>query len=305
MKTRLWVIFGVSVVGLVIILLAMTIILNDFKSVIIPSTSVHLSKVEACNLINGDWDLVHKTCDDVDIVSCAWLDGQYQECKSPEYKCPLDNPNCMTTLSCISTCLFEQSLSANIELVQKELENPLEPDLILSPKSSKGTITYEKIFTEDGPLQVCKIQEDGDKNCGSPVLDEENCVRYTVWLNEFQKEKLHRTEDFSRYPPWGNQIFPLVTYCESVGEFYHVLIEDSTTEIIWSFVSDEQNKDKIIAGFEYSSNTRLTIQKQESYCEERNAFRTGTNACRYNIHPSDCSDNGFDYKRGNCIPDYG
>lgn len=145
----------------------------------------------------------------------------------------------------------------------------------------KGTITYEKIFTEDGPLQVCKIQEDGDKNCGSPVLNEENCVRYTVWLNEFQKEKVHRTEDFPRYPPWGNQIFPLVTYCESVGEFYHVLIEDSTTEIIWSFVPDEQNKDKIIHGFEYMTDKLLTIQEQAQYCESKNAFRTGQNACQY------------------------
>jgi len=152
---------------------------------------------------------------------------------------------------------------------------------VFEPKPSKGTITHEKIFTKDGPLQICKIQEDGDKNCGSPVLNEENCVRYTVWLNEFQKEKLHRTDDFPRYPPWGNQIFPLVDYCESVGEFYHVLIEDSTTEIIWSFVPDEQNKDKVIRGFEYMTDKLLNIQEQEDYCESMNAFRTGQNACQY------------------------
>lgn len=123
MNTRLLTIFGASVVGFVIILLAMTIILNDSKSATIPSTSDHLSKVEGCILINGDWDSVHKTCDDIDSMSCIWLDGKHQECKSREYKCPLDNPDCITTLSCYSTCLFEQSLSANVESDQKTLEN--------------------------------------------------------------------------------------------------------------------------------------------------------------------------------------
>ena len=112
MKTRLLTIFGVSVVGFVIILLVMTIILNDFKSVTIPNTSDHLSKVEGCILINGDWDSVHKTCDDIDSMSCIWLDGKYQECKSHEYRCPIDEPDCYVTLECSTSCIFEHSISA-------------------------------------------------------------------------------------------------------------------------------------------------------------------------------------------------
>lgn len=80
---------------------------------------------EICLEYNGKWDDVHNTCDRIDPLSCDLMDGEFQECKSREYKCPLDNPNCTTTMSCIATCLFKQSLSANDfnELVVMENEN--------------------------------------------------------------------------------------------------------------------------------------------------------------------------------------
>jgi len=65
-----------------------------------------------------------------------------------------------------------------------------------------------------------------------PVLDYDNCDRYTYWLTEHQKEKIDLYEDYPRYPPWGNQIFPLVDYCTSVGNLEKTVVDE---KIQWEF----------------------------------------------------------------------
>jgi hypothetical protein len=40
------------------------------------------------------------------------MKGKFQECKTPEYRCPHDNPECFVTGVCFSSCIFEYSLQA-------------------------------------------------------------------------------------------------------------------------------------------------------------------------------------------------
>ena len=69
------IIAGASVIVIVVVLLSLTIIYDDFKVVKIPLTSENLSKSEACNLINGDWNSTLMICDDIDLDSFNWLEG--------------------------------------------------------------------------------------------------------------------------------------------------------------------------------------------------------------------------------------
>ena len=70
------------------------------------------------------------------------------------------------------------------------------------------------------------------KETSKPVLDETNCERYAFWMTEHQIEKIHLYEDYPRYPPWGNQIFPLVGYCLEQGDLAKIITEN---KIYWSF----------------------------------------------------------------------
>lgn len=75
--------------------------------------------VENCELSDGRWDGVHKTCDGVDENQCRYqLEGRFLQCKTPEYLCPLDNPKCAYFVGCQPTCLFRDSI--------KSTESPLE-----------------------------------------------------------------------------------------------------------------------------------------------------------------------------------
>jgi len=65
-----------------------------------------------CNRYDGRWDDEHLTCDYVDADSCIAMKGEFQECKTPEYRCPHDNPECFVTAVCFSSCIFEYSLQA-------------------------------------------------------------------------------------------------------------------------------------------------------------------------------------------------
>ena len=118
----------------------------------------------------------------------------------------------------------------------KEYRNPIiakqdstpEPDPTPEPEIIKETsFDSDKYYEEFGtgsPLIY--------KQTSKPVLNYENCDRYAYWLTEHQKEKIDRYEDYPRYPPWGNQIFPLVEFCTSNGDFVKLAAGD---KIQWSF----------------------------------------------------------------------
>ena len=69
---------------------------------------------------------------------------------------------------------------------------------------------YTTVFDEGSPLE--------EIGTGDAVLTKDNCNRYAYWLTKYQKDKVDRYEDYPRYPPWGNAIFPLVNYCLEVGD---------------------------------------------------------------------------------------
>ena len=86
-----------------------------------------------------------------------------------------------------------------------------------------SSLYYEE-FGPGSPL----IYQDTHK----PVLHEVNCERYAYWMTEHQKEKPDFSENYPRYPPWGNQIFPLVEYCLDVGSLVKTSLSESVN---WRF----------------------------------------------------------------------
>ena len=173
----------------------------------------------------------------------------------------------------------------------KDFDCPIKYDEVLCPdvasplKQTQSGTAVEDIQCKESLVLLLKYD-------GSPF-----CVK-------------SKTAEILKHRGWADRI--MNNFC--FGEHLPVCGKDNVTygnqcylereHVELKHLGECKNKDKIIAGFEYSGSTRLTVQEQEDYCEERNAFRTGPNACQYNIHPSDCSDSGFDYKRGNCNPDY-
>lgn len=87
---------------------------------------------------------------------------------------------------------------------------------------------YTTVFGEGSILQ--------ELGTGSAVLTEDNCHRYAYWATKYQREKLELYEDYPRYPPWGNQIFPLVDYCTTVGDLVKTVDDD---KIQWKFQVNE------------------------------------------------------------------
>ena len=105
---------------------------------------------------------------------------------------------------------------------------PIEPEPIQEPEINKETGFNSDIYYEEfGPGSPLIYL-----NSSKPVLDYDNCKRYAFWLTEHQKEKIDKYEDYPRYPPWGNQIFPLVEYCSDNGDFVKLAVGD---KIQWSF----------------------------------------------------------------------
>ncbi len=120
---------------------------------------------------------------------------------------------------------------------------------VLENPDAGGRIYFEKAVPEVEPTQEPEKKDVGFdselfhevlgegsplvyKNSSKPVLDFDNCERYANWLTVHQKEKIDKYEDYSRYPPWGNQIFPLVEFCTSNGDFLKFEVED---KLQWSF----------------------------------------------------------------------
>lgn len=121
MKTRFLIIIGIAVLGFV----ATFAIIFHLQGI---SSS---EQQEMCLENNGKWDYEHETCDKIDLISCTLMNGVYQECKSRELKCPLNNPNCVTTASCISTCLFDQTTRTKTMTDEEKIL----VDIFLSPSS--------------------------------------------------------------------------------------------------------------------------------------------------------------------------
>jgi len=99
MKTGLLIIIGTIALGFVV----------SFGIIFYPQGISSGKQQDMCLENDGKWDYEHDTCDRIDLISCMLMNGAYQECKSRELKCPLNNPNCAATASCISTCLFDQT----------------------------------------------------------------------------------------------------------------------------------------------------------------------------------------------------
>ena len=83
---------------------------------------------------------------------------------------------------------------------------------------------YREVFGLGSPIIHLETNE--------PVLDHKNCHRYAYWLTEHQHTEINQYDENTRYPPWGNQIFPLVEYCISVGNLIKIIEED---KIQWGF----------------------------------------------------------------------
>lgn len=105
----------------------------------------------------------------------------------------------------------------------------------------------------------------------NPVLDNDNCERYAYWLTKYQKEKLDRYEDYPRYPPWGNQIFPLVDYCIKNGDLIKTIVND---KIQWSFSGISGNSEP---EFKDEKITIIKISKGEIVSEKAIKFNGWTN----------------------------
>lgn len=109
LRTRIWIIISVFVIGSASIFAT----LFYFQGISLGE------KQDMCIEKGGKWDLEHDTCDRIDLISCTLMSGTYQECKSHELRCPLNDPYCGTTDICIHSCLFEQTTRAKT-MTEKE-----------------------------------------------------------------------------------------------------------------------------------------------------------------------------------------
>jgi len=112
---------------------------------------------------------------------------------------------------------------------------------------------YYEEFGSDSPLIYKKNSE--------PLLDYDNCKRYAFWLTEHQKEKIDKYEDYPRYPPWGNQIFPLVDYCTTNGDFIKSIIGDKIQWIFSEFNSEHKPDPKSFRSSEPPTKIEVSVSK--------------------------------------------
>jgi hypothetical protein len=138
-------------------------------------------------------------------LTCNHNDWRNQEMITKNVLEYLKNKNCF------SPALEETSIKNNLE-----------------SKDEFDSNKYTTISDEGSPLV--------EIGTGNVVLTEDNCHRYAYWLTKYQKEKIDRYEDYPRYPPWGNQIFPLVDYCTTSGDLVKTIVDD---KIQWKFQINE------------------------------------------------------------------
>jgi hypothetical protein len=146
---------------------------------------------------------------------------------------PIEEIKCRDNLQLIlktsnnsPTCVKPETKTKLLERGWGEHAPVSEPEII--KETDFDSEKYYEEFDSGSPLMYL--------DTSNPVLDNDNCERYAYWLTKYQKEKLDRYEDYPRYPPWGNQIFPLVDYCTSVGDLTKTVVDD---KIQWEFQLNE------------------------------------------------------------------
>ena len=161
---------------------------------------------------------------------------------------------------------------------------------ILEKPDTSGRITFENPEPEPIPEPIPETIEETNFNSNlyyeefgpgspliyldtfKPVLDYDNCLRYAYWLTEHQKEKTDKSEDYPRYPPWGNQIFPLVDYCTANGELVKLDVGD---KIQWNFneIYPENSTKSLILKYNpvlfEGTGTGLQGEELENYIREK------------------------------------
>jgi len=175
---------------------------------------------------NIDW------FDELDIFYPAPLKQIKSGLYPHEIKCKDNMELVFKATNSFPACVKPETKSKLIERGWGEPAPIPEPEL-QPHTTSEVNFDSEKYYEEFGfgsPL----IYKDTSK----PVLDNGNCDRYASWLTEYQKEKTDRYEDYSRYPPWGNQIFPLVDYCIANGNLVKTNVDG---KIQWEFQVDNEN----------------------------------------------------------------
>lgn len=69
-----------------------------------------------CSQLGGIWNDEHGICNYVGETYCDTMGGQYQQCLEPEFRCPVDRPNCSLDNSCIQSCVFDESIKSEKSL---------------------------------------------------------------------------------------------------------------------------------------------------------------------------------------------
>lgn len=146
---------------------------------------------------------------------------------------PIDKIQCRDNLQLIlktsnnsPTCVKSETKTKLLERGWGEHAPIPEPEII--KETDFDSEKYYEEFDSGSPLMYL--------DTSNPVLDNDNCERYAYWLTKYQKEKLNKYEDYPRYPPWGNQIFPLVDYCLANGDLIKTIQDD---KIHWEFQVNE------------------------------------------------------------------
>ncbi|GEM_PF-3612113 len=149
---------------------------------------------------------------------------------------PLDD-RITATLTCNHNDWRKQEIITENVLAHLQNKNCFAPTLEetmhknnAEPGPDYDSNKYDTVFDDGSPIQ--------SKKTGETVLDADNCKRYAYWLTKYQKEKIDVSEDYPRYPPWGNEIFPLVDYCLANGNLIKTIQED---KIHWEFQLENEN----------------------------------------------------------------
>lgn len=110
---------------------------------------------------------------------------------------------------------------------------------IKDPHVSLGSAfeEYYKIKPETGEEEYDHLSGPGFPMVSSvtmqPVLDVANCHRMTEYYTKMQSPTMFTRENVTFDPLWKNQIFPIMDYCNNVGEFKMNIINE---KIEWNFI---------------------------------------------------------------------
>lgn len=115
-----------------------------------------------------------------------------------------------------------------------DLENP-------NTSLGKAFGEYYKIKPETGEENYEQIPVPGFPMVNTvtmkPVLDADNCKRMTDYYTRMQSHTMFTRDNVDFDPLWKDQVFPLMDYCNEIGDFQMDVIDGKKIE--WSF-KDEQ-----------------------------------------------------------------